>query len=71
MIMTLWHIGNQPPIGVLFTCSHSSSRDMYYRDPELFLKQSVVDRYVDDIAFNLGVKREALNVVSSSASSFL
>jgi meiotic recombination protein SPO11 len=39
---------------------------MYYRDPELFLKQSVVDRYVDDIAFNIGVKREALHVVRSS-----
>jgi len=38
---------------------------MYYRDPELFLKQRIVDRYVDDIAFNLGVKREALNVVST------
>ena len=44
---------------------------MYYRDPELFLKQSVVDRYVDDIAFNLGVKREALNVVSSSSRSLI
>jgi meiotic recombination protein SPO11 len=39
---------------------------MYYRDPELFVKQQVVDRYVDDIAFNLGVNRAALNVVSDS-----
>jgi hypothetical protein len=27
------------------------------------MKQSVVDRYVDDIAYTLGVKREALNIV--------
>jgi DNA topoisomerase VI subunit A len=38
-------------------------RDIYYRDPELFVKQPVVDRYVDDIAYTLGVKRQALNVV--------
>jgi DNA topoisomerase VI subunit A len=38
-------------------------RDIYYRDPELFVKQLVVDRYVDDIAYTLGVKRQALNVV--------
>jgi meiotic recombination protein SPO11 len=40
-------------------------RDIYYRDPELFMKQAVVDRYVDDIAYTLGVERDALNVVSS------
>lgn len=39
------------------------SRDIYYRDPELFIKQTVVDRYVDDIAYTLGVERDALNVV--------
>jgi len=39
-------------------------RDMYYRDPELFVKQAVVDRYVDDIAYTLGIERDALNVVS-------
>lgn len=39
-------------------------RDIYYRDPELFLKQAVVDRYVDDIAYTFGVNRDALNVVS-------
>jgi len=38
-------------------------RDIYYREPELFLKQSVVNRYVDDIAYTLGVDRDALNVV--------
>jgi meiotic recombination protein SPO11 len=54
---------------MLFISSQVISRNMYYQDPELFLKQSVVDRYVDDIAFNFGVKREALNVVSSSGRS--
>ena len=36
---------------------------MFYRDPELFMKQTVVDRYVDDLAYTLGVERDALNVV--------
>jgi DNA topoisomerase VI subunit A len=27
------------------------------------MKQAVVDRYVDDIAYTLGVQRDALNVV--------
>ena len=39
------------------------SRDVYYRDPELFMKQAVVDRYVDDIAYTLGIDRDSLNVV--------
>jgi meiotic recombination protein SPO11 len=42
------------------------TRDMYYRDPELFVKQAVVDRYVDDIAYTFGVERDALNVVGIS-----
>ncbi len=37
---------------------------MYYRDPALFLKQPVVDRYVDDLAYTMEVPRDALNVVS-------
>jgi meiotic recombination protein SPO11 len=36
---------------------------MYYRDPELFMRQAVVDRYVDDIVYTFGVGRDALNVV--------
>lgn len=40
---------------------------MYYRDPELFTKQATVDRFVDDIAYTLGLKRDALNVVSDIA----
>lgn len=42
------------------------SRDIYYKDPALFQKQSVVDRYVDHLAFSFGVRRVFLNVVSSS-----
>ncbi|RDW78381.1 hypothetical protein BP5796_06233 [Coleophoma crateriformis] len=42
------------------------SRDMFYRDPDLFIKQAVVDRYIDDIAYTLGVNRDALNVVAAA-----
>lgn len=38
-------------------------RDIYYRHPDLFVKQSVVDRYVDDLACTFGVARSQLNVV--------
>jgi meiotic recombination protein SPO11 len=31
------------------------------------MKQAVVDRYVDDIAYTLGVERDALNVVCSKS----
>lgn len=47
-----------------------SSRDIYYRDPELFIKQAVVDRYVDDIAFTLDVPRQALNVAATAKGLF-
>jgi DNA topoisomerase VI subunit A len=40
------------------------SRDIYYRDPELFRSQTFVDRYVDMIAYTCGVTRFDLNVVS-------
>lgn len=36
---------------------------MYYKDPELFMSQVVVDRYVDDLAYTLGISRGAMNVV--------
>jgi DNA topoisomerase VI subunit A len=45
--------------------SLTASRDLYYRHPDLFVKQSVVDRYVDDIACTFGVSRAQLNVVRS------
>ncbi|CAG8972767.1 hypothetical protein HYALB_00006859 [Hymenoscyphus albidus] len=44
----------------------TTKRDIYYRDPELFVKQAVVDRYVDDIAYTFAVERDALNVVAAA-----
>lgn len=41
-------------------------RDIYYRDPDLFVKQAVVDRYLDDLAFTLNISRDALNVVATA-----
>lgn len=41
---------------------------MYYKDPALFGKQSVVDRYVDDIASTFQIPRSSLNVVFSCTS---
>ncbi|KAF2106621.1 Spo11/DNA topoisomerase VI subunit A [Lophiotrema nucula] len=43
-----------------------SKRDLYYRDTELFVKQSVVDRYVDDLACTFGVPRSSLNVTAAA-----
>lgn len=40
-----------------------SKRDIYYRDPALFGKQSVVDRVVDDLATTFSTPRAGLNVV--------
>ncbi|CZT50385.1 related to MEIOTIC RECOMBINATION PROTEIN REC12 [Rhynchosporium secalis] len=40
--------------------------DIYYRGPEIFMKQAVVDRYVDDIAYTFGVGRDALNIVAAA-----
>ncbi|KAF4632534.1 hypothetical protein G7Y89_g5596 [Cudoniella acicularis] len=42
------------------------SMDIYYRDPNLFIRQAVVDRYVDDLAYTLGIDRDALNVVAAA-----
>ena len=47
-----------------------TNRDIYYRDPELFVKQAVVDRYVDDIAFSIGVPRQALNISATAKGIF-
>ncbi|KAF2179806.1 DNA topoisomerase IV, alpha subunit [Zopfia rhizophila CBS 207.26] len=43
-----------------------TKRDLYYRHPDLFIKQSVVDRYVDDLACTLGVSRALLNVSAAA-----
>lgn len=38
-------------------------RSIYYQDPELFKGQSIVNHLVDDLAYTLGVGRNALNIV--------
>ncbi|KAF2198536.1 DNA topoisomerase IV, alpha subunit [Delitschia confertaspora ATCC 74209] len=43
-----------------------TKRDIYYRHPDLFVKQSVVDRYVDDLACTLGVPRASLHVTAAA-----
>ncbi|KAF7868389.1 hypothetical protein EAF04_004921 [Stromatinia cepivora] len=50
----------------LVTGNIITKRDMYYRDPELFTKQAIVDSFVDDIAYTLGLKRDAMNVVAAA-----
>lgn len=41
-------------------------RDIYYRHPDLFVKQTVVDRYVDDLACTFGVSRTLLNISAAA-----
>ncbi|KAE9966239.1 hypothetical protein EG328_009080 [Venturia inaequalis] len=43
-----------------------TKRDLYYRDPALFSNQTVVDRYVDDLACTFGVPRALLNVTATA-----
>ncbi|KAL5117393.1 endodeoxyribonuclease [Pleosporales sp. CAS-2024a] len=43
-----------------------TKRDLYYRHPDLFVKQSVVDRYVDDLACTFGISRSQLNVTAAA-----
>ncbi|PWN20990.1 DNA topoisomerase IV, alpha subunit [Microstroma glucosiphilum] len=43
-----------------------TKRDIYYRAPALFGSQAAVDRLVDDIASQLGVRRSALGVTAAS-----
>ncbi|KFY71813.1 hypothetical protein V499_08004, partial [Pseudogymnoascus sp. VKM F-103] len=44
----------------------TTKRDIYYRDPDLFIKQAIVDRYIDDLAFTLSIPRNALNIVATA-----
>lgn len=39
------------------------ARNIYYQNPDLFKSQSNVDELVDDLAFTLGVGRNALHIV--------
>lgn len=43
-----------------------TKRDIYYHHPDLFLKQAVVDRYVDDLACTFGITRSQLNVTAAA-----
>lgn len=45
---------------------HAANRDIFYKDPGLFIRQANVDCYIDDLALTFGVRREALNVVGTT-----
>ncbi|MCJ1310424.1 hypothetical protein MMC25_004088 [Agyrium rufum] len=42
------------------------TRDIFYQDPELFIKQRVVDEWIEDLAFTLSVPRLSLNVIATA-----
>ncbi|KAK5009681.1 hypothetical protein LTR28_013960 [Elasticomyces elasticus] len=48
------------------TAESPTKTDIYYRDPALFGKQAVVDRYVDDIACTFGAPRSFLNITAAA-----
>ncbi|KAF2269596.1 DNA topoisomerase IV, alpha subunit [Lojkania enalia] len=52
--------------GTLVDNAVITKRDIYYRHPDLFVKQSVVDQYVDDLALTFGVSRPLLNVTAAA-----
>ncbi|EUC40547.1 hypothetical protein COCMIDRAFT_9596 [Bipolaris oryzae ATCC 44560] len=52
--------------GSLLDNTMMTKRDIYYRHPDLFVKQSVVDRYVDDLACTFGITRSQLNVTAAA-----
>lgn len=41
----------------------TTKRDVYYKDVNLFVSQTVVDKAIEDLAFSFGVPRFCLNVV--------
>ena len=41
-------------------------RDIFYIDPAYFRSQGTVDAVVDDLAYTIGVDRQALRVVSAA-----
>jgi meiotic recombination protein SPO11 len=43
-----------------------TKRDIYYKHPDLFMKQAVVDRYVDDLACTLDISRSQLSVTAAA-----
>jgi meiotic recombination protein SPO11 len=52
--------------GGLIANTVMTKRDIYYRHPDLFVKQTVVDRYVDDLACTFGITRAQLNVTAAA-----
>ncbi|RMZ88035.1 hypothetical protein DV736_g4730, partial [Chaetothyriales sp. CBS 134916] len=42
-----------------------TKRDIFYRDPKLFIKQETVDRLIEDIAHTCNVQRIDLHIVAS------
>lgn len=55
------------PLNYLVPQLTSTLRNIYYKDPDLFKTQHVVDKYVDILAYTFGIQRAALNVVSRRA----
>nr|CAB3266536.1 meiotic recombination protein SPO11 [Phallusia mammillata] len=51
---------------LLQTDQVATKRDLYYEEPQLFKKQTVLDQLVDEIACLLEVPRRWLNVVATS-----
>ncbi|MFX1518768.1 MAG: hypothetical protein ACFFCD_02440 [Promethearchaeota archaeon] len=45
---------------------HTTKRDLFYRDVNLFRSQDVSDNLIEDLAVMLGVTRASLNVVAST-----
>ena len=41
-------------------------RDIYYKDVQLFKRQEVVDRIVEDLAHTFGVERSTLSIVAAA-----
>jgi hypothetical protein len=62
---TTQSLRNGMPQAASMTKELTTSSDIYYRHPDLFMKQSVVDRYIDDLACTFGVSRSQLNVVGT------
>ncbi|KAF3034495.1 hypothetical protein E8E12_003991 [Didymella heteroderae] len=52
--------------GALVDNTTMTKRDIYYKHPDLFMKQAVVDRYIDDLACTLGISRSQLNVTAAA-----
>ncbi|EXF81389.1 type IIB DNA topoisomerase [Colletotrichum fioriniae PJ7] len=56
----------QLSLGALTEGRLITKRNIYYQDTDLFKRQSIVDKLVDDLAFTLGLGREDLGIVAAS-----